>query len=248
MGLITSSFPFIVGTVCGIYIAQNYDVPNIKKVFNDAFSKAKHVEETGIDASIFSENLDQKDLYIRKKYVSQSHKLFYDMTNAVVYGIGELLDKFPDGVGMQHLIMGFAGVQETGRVWCLITLSALSLDSITNTLERSPSKMMKDKTEYGEGAVLLKLKLFAVYILCYVQWCLDGRYSDIGLLVPEKRRGSCLVIYSLRKILCLRHPNPVIPVDVLFHSSWFDTLILLSCSLLFSQSFGHLGTFLPSIV
>lgn len=45
MGLITSSFPFIVGTVCGIYIAQNYDVPNIKKVFNDAFSKAKHVEE-----------------------------------------------------------------------------------------------------------------------------------------------------------------------------------------------------------
>ncbi|KAI8540279.1 hypothetical protein RHMOL_Rhmol09G0250600 [Rhododendron molle] len=45
MGLITSSFPFIAGTVCGIYIAQNYDVPNIKKVFNDAFSKAKHVEE-----------------------------------------------------------------------------------------------------------------------------------------------------------------------------------------------------------
>ncbi|KAI8540278.1 hypothetical protein RHMOL_Rhmol09G0250500 [Rhododendron molle] len=45
MGLITSSFPFIVGTVCGIYIAQKYDVPNIKKVFNDAFSKAKHIEE-----------------------------------------------------------------------------------------------------------------------------------------------------------------------------------------------------------
>ncbi|KAL9818768.1 putative short transmembrane mitochondrial protein [Arabidopsis thaliana] len=30
MGLIRSSFSFITGTVCGIYIAQTYNVPNIK--------------------------------------------------------------------------------------------------------------------------------------------------------------------------------------------------------------------------
>ncbi|XWS51600.1 hypothetical protein CRYUN_Cryun12cG0190800 [Craigia yunnanensis] len=45
MGIIKSSFSFIVGTVCGIYIAQNYSVPNIKKLVDTAFFTAKHVEE-----------------------------------------------------------------------------------------------------------------------------------------------------------------------------------------------------------
>lgn len=46
MGIIRSSFSFIVGTVCGIYIAQNYKVPNIKKLANDAILMAKRTEET----------------------------------------------------------------------------------------------------------------------------------------------------------------------------------------------------------
>ena len=45
MGIITRSFPFIAGTVCGIYIAQNYNVPNIRKLANDALSKARQTEQ-----------------------------------------------------------------------------------------------------------------------------------------------------------------------------------------------------------
>ncbi|CAN1180490.1 hypothetical protein LINPERPRIM_LOCUS12754 [Linum perenne] len=45
MGIIRSYFSFIVGTVSGIYIAQNYDVPNIRKVVNSALFTAKVVEE-----------------------------------------------------------------------------------------------------------------------------------------------------------------------------------------------------------
>ncbi|KAL7194715.1 hypothetical protein ACSBR1_035036 [Camellia fascicularis] len=45
MGIIKSSFSFIVGTVCGIYIAQNYNVPNVRKLANIAIFIAKHIEE-----------------------------------------------------------------------------------------------------------------------------------------------------------------------------------------------------------
>lgn len=57
--------------------------------------------------------------------------------------------------------------------------------------------------------MLLKPKLFAVYILSYVQWCLDGRCSDIGLLVPEKRRGSCLVLVCLTLVRLYLKQFPV---------------------------------------
>ncbi|XP_077233146.1 uncharacterized protein LOC143875469 [Tasmannia lanceolata] len=46
MGIIRSSFKFVVGTVCGIYIAQNYNVPNIKRVVNTGIFMAKHTEES----------------------------------------------------------------------------------------------------------------------------------------------------------------------------------------------------------
>ncbi|RXI08590.1 hypothetical protein DVH24_022734 [Malus domestica] len=45
MGIIKSSFSFLVGTVAGIYIAQNYDVPNIKKLGDTAVFIAKQYEE-----------------------------------------------------------------------------------------------------------------------------------------------------------------------------------------------------------
>ncbi|KAI5601752.1 hypothetical protein POPTR_001G124100v4 [Populus trichocarpa] len=45
MGIIKSGFSFIVGTVCGVYIAQNYDVPNIKKLATTGLFMAKLVEE-----------------------------------------------------------------------------------------------------------------------------------------------------------------------------------------------------------
>ncbi|KAK8658865.1 hypothetical protein V6N13_029084 [Hibiscus sabdariffa] len=45
MGIIKSCFSFIAGTVCGIYVAQNYNAPNIKKLADSAFFLAKHIEE-----------------------------------------------------------------------------------------------------------------------------------------------------------------------------------------------------------
>ncbi|TQD98519.1 uncharacterized protein LOC126627935 [Malus sylvestris] len=45
MGIIKSSFSFLMGTVAGIYIAQNYDVPNIKKLGDTAVFIAKQYEE-----------------------------------------------------------------------------------------------------------------------------------------------------------------------------------------------------------
>ncbi|XP_058085684.1 uncharacterized protein LOC131233096 [Magnolia sinica] len=45
MGIIRSSFSFMPGTVCGICVAQNYNVPNIKKLINTGLLIAKHIEE-----------------------------------------------------------------------------------------------------------------------------------------------------------------------------------------------------------
>ena len=46
MGLFRGSFTLLVGMGCGIYIAQNYNVPNVKKPFNTYVFMAKHIEET----------------------------------------------------------------------------------------------------------------------------------------------------------------------------------------------------------
>lgn len=45
MGFIGSTFSFMVGTICGVYIAQNYSVPNIRKLTDSGFVMAKHIEE-----------------------------------------------------------------------------------------------------------------------------------------------------------------------------------------------------------
>ncbi|XP_058086361.1 uncharacterized protein LOC131233599 [Magnolia sinica] len=45
MGIIRSSFTFMLGTVCGIYVAQNYNVPNVNKLTNTGLLIAKHIEE-----------------------------------------------------------------------------------------------------------------------------------------------------------------------------------------------------------
>lgn len=46
MGLIRNNLLFFLGSGCGIYIAQNYNVPNIKKVVSEWVLKAKQIEET----------------------------------------------------------------------------------------------------------------------------------------------------------------------------------------------------------
>ncbi|CAF2149773.1 uncharacterized protein LOC106375298 [Brassica napus] len=44
MGIVRRSFSFLTGTACGIYIAQNYKVPNINKLAHCAVSIAKELE------------------------------------------------------------------------------------------------------------------------------------------------------------------------------------------------------------
>ena len=46
MGVIKSSFSFMVGAAFGVYVAQNYNVPNINKLAGTALVIAKHMEQT----------------------------------------------------------------------------------------------------------------------------------------------------------------------------------------------------------
>ena len=46
MGFLKSTFSLLIGTGCGIYIAQNYEVPNIKKLMWTLMGKAKEFEES----------------------------------------------------------------------------------------------------------------------------------------------------------------------------------------------------------
>ncbi|XP_076956416.1 uncharacterized protein LOC143631582 [Bidens hawaiensis] len=45
MGIIKSSFSFMLGTAFGIYVAQNYNVPNVNKLYKTGVVIAKHYEE-----------------------------------------------------------------------------------------------------------------------------------------------------------------------------------------------------------
>ncbi|KAH1238096.1 hypothetical protein GmHk_08G022845 [Glycine max] len=45
MGIIRSSFSFIAGTAFGVYLVQNYQIPNIRKLADTALLQAKQVEE-----------------------------------------------------------------------------------------------------------------------------------------------------------------------------------------------------------
>lgn len=46
MGVIKSCFSFITGTVVGVYVAQNYNVPNMQKLVDTAMFMAKAVEQS----------------------------------------------------------------------------------------------------------------------------------------------------------------------------------------------------------
>ncbi|EHA8590384.1 hypothetical protein COCNU_scaffold017943G000010 [Cocos nucifera] len=43
--LIRSCFSLLLGTTLGMYVAQNYDVPKLKNLFNKAMVTAKQKEE-----------------------------------------------------------------------------------------------------------------------------------------------------------------------------------------------------------
>lgn len=45
MGIIKSSFSFMLGTAFGIYVAQNYNVPNVNKLYKTGLVMAKQYEE-----------------------------------------------------------------------------------------------------------------------------------------------------------------------------------------------------------
>ncbi|XP_060207286.1 uncharacterized protein LOC132635083 [Lycium barbarum] len=45
MGILKSTFSFVFGTGFGVYLAQNYNVPNIQKLVDTGLVIAKHFEE-----------------------------------------------------------------------------------------------------------------------------------------------------------------------------------------------------------
>ncbi|EFJ12290.1 hypothetical protein SELMODRAFT_124561 [Selaginella moellendorffii] len=44
MGLIRSGFSFTLGTLFGIYLAQNYNIPNVQGIVNVGLVMAKQIE------------------------------------------------------------------------------------------------------------------------------------------------------------------------------------------------------------
>ncbi|KAJ9171242.1 hypothetical protein P3X46_014633 [Hevea brasiliensis] len=46
MGITRKTFSFMLGTLCGAYIAQNYNIPNIRKLGDSVLAKARYIEET----------------------------------------------------------------------------------------------------------------------------------------------------------------------------------------------------------
>ena len=62
MGIIKTTFSFMVGTLCGIYIAQNYNIPNIRKVANSGLVMANHIEETYRKPKTKSEEDEDEDV------------------------------------------------------------------------------------------------------------------------------------------------------------------------------------------
>ncbi|KAG7025961.1 hypothetical protein SDJN02_12459, partial [Cucurbita argyrosperma subsp. argyrosperma] len=45
MGLMRISFSFMLGALFGAYAAQNYNIPNVKKLADSGYSMATHVEK-----------------------------------------------------------------------------------------------------------------------------------------------------------------------------------------------------------
>ncbi|KAL0727745.1 hypothetical protein Bca4012_023838 [Brassica carinata] len=45
MGIMKSCFVFTMGTAYGVYVAQNYNVPDIKKLTNTVLVIFEHIEE-----------------------------------------------------------------------------------------------------------------------------------------------------------------------------------------------------------
>lgn len=46
MGIFKGSFTFILGIGCGVYVAQNYSVPDVKKLYNTYSFMAQYLERT----------------------------------------------------------------------------------------------------------------------------------------------------------------------------------------------------------
>ncbi|KAJ7561304.1 hypothetical protein O6H91_03G023000 [Diphasiastrum complanatum] len=45
MGLIRSTFSFTLGTLVGVYVAQNYNVPNVQKMVSMGMVMVRQLEE-----------------------------------------------------------------------------------------------------------------------------------------------------------------------------------------------------------
>ncbi|KAK7823969.1 hypothetical protein CFP56_034980 [Quercus suber] len=46
MGFLGTTFTFMVGTLCGVYICQNYNIPNLRSFADSSLVRAKQIEQT----------------------------------------------------------------------------------------------------------------------------------------------------------------------------------------------------------
>ncbi|OEL29962.1 hypothetical protein BAE44_0009019 [Dichanthelium oligosanthes] len=46
MGFLKSTLSLLIGTGCGVYIAQNYNVPNINQLMRNLMDRFKKLEES----------------------------------------------------------------------------------------------------------------------------------------------------------------------------------------------------------
>lgn len=78
MGLVGRGFAVVIGMIGGVYVAQRYEVPNIKNMVETAVCKAKVAEETHRKP-----NYDPACKYWKAKVAEETHRELNTATTGI---------------------------------------------------------------------------------------------------------------------------------------------------------------------